>query len=210
MIEAAMHHFERAGFEGCGVTELAAKAGVTTGALYHHFGSKLGLYVAVRGDLEKRVVDRMEGAAQGAAAAGADGSPSANRSPPAHEPPAHHTWTVGERAVVRAALLVAFDAAVRFNACRLLGEPPLPGGGEGGEGGERAGAGAGARAGAEAGPSGHPDPIEVALRAHLPDRLAVGAAVLVAGWRAALLSVANGAPAESARAALEFMLGPPA
>ena len=46
LIEAAAHHFELAGFEAVNVTELAAKAGVTTGALYHHFGSKLGLYGA--------------------------------------------------------------------------------------------------------------------------------------------------------------------
>jgi AcrR family transcriptional regulator len=35
---------------------------VTTGALYHHFESKLGLYAFVRADVEQRLLDRMEGA----------------------------------------------------------------------------------------------------------------------------------------------------
>src|SRR5215218_9513153 len=34
----------------------------TTGPLYHHFESKLGLYAFVREDVERRVLDRLEGA----------------------------------------------------------------------------------------------------------------------------------------------------
>jgi len=98
LIEAAIHQFELTGYEAVNVVDLASKASVTTGALYHHFGSKLGLYLTVREDMEKRIVERMEGAA---AAAG-------NRGHPA----------------VRAALLVAFDAAVRFTVSRILGEQP--------------------------------------------------------------------------------------
>lgn len=48
--------------------ELAELAGVTIGSLYHHFGSKLGLYDAVRTDIERRLLDRMEGAADVGAA----------------------------------------------------------------------------------------------------------------------------------------------
>jgi AcrR family transcriptional regulator len=58
LIEAAAHHFERAGFEAVNVTELAAKAGVTTGALYHHFGSKLGLYTLIREHRRARAPSR--------------------------------------------------------------------------------------------------------------------------------------------------------
>jgi AcrR family transcriptional regulator len=36
---------------------------VTTGSLYHHFESKIGLYLVVREEMEQRVVDRMTGAA---------------------------------------------------------------------------------------------------------------------------------------------------
>ena len=51
-----------AAFDEVTVGELAAAADVTTGALYHHFGSKLGLYAFVRADVEQRLLDRMEGA----------------------------------------------------------------------------------------------------------------------------------------------------
>lgn len=153
LIEAALHHFEQAGFEAATVTDLAAKAGVTTGSLYHHFGSKLGLYTVVRDDVEKRITDRMEGAA---AAVGGTG-----------------------RTAVRAAVLVAFDAAARFGACRLLGEATA---------------------------AGRPDPIRRALEALLPDDAGAAAVVLAAAWRAALLETADGAPAAAGRGALEFLL----
>ena len=152
MIEAALYHFERAGFESCSVAELAAKAGVTTGSLYHHFGSKLGLYLVVRSDVERRITDRMEGAAAGTGKQG--------------------------RPALLAAVLVAFDATVRFDACRLLGEPP---------------------------PAGHEDPVEAALRSLEPETV-LAAAIVVAAWREALLRVADGDPAESARAALRYVL----
>ena len=100
LIAAAQHQFEHVGFDATTVADLAAKAGVTTGALYHHFGSKLGLYTTVRDDLEQRITDRMEGAAAAIDQPG--------------------------RTAARAALLVAFDAAVRFGACRLLGESAPP------------------------------------------------------------------------------------
>lgn len=97
LIEAGLHRFERDGYDAVNVTDLAAKASVTTGALYHHFGSKLGLYGVIRDDFEQRVIDRMHGAA----AAGP--------------------------APIRAALLVAFDTAVHFGTCRILAEqPPEP------------------------------------------------------------------------------------
>lgn len=153
LVEAAVHQFEVAGYEAASVVELAAKANVTTGALYHHFESKLGLYLVVRAEMEKRIVERMAGAA---AATGARG-----------------------RTAVRAALLVAFDAAVRFGVCRILGEPP---------------------------PVERDDPISAELRPLLPKRLTPVAAMLAAAWRSALLTVADGTPSPSARAALSFVL----
>lgn len=97
LIEAAVHQFETSGYDAVNVTELAAKADVTTGSLYHHFESKIGLYLVVREEMERRVVDRMTGAAAVAAVAADD--------------------------PVGAALLVAFDAAVHFGVCRILAEP---------------------------------------------------------------------------------------
>lgn len=100
----ALAAFGRHGYEGVGVGELAAAAGVTTGSLYHHFGSKLGLYAVVREEVERRVLDRMEGAAAAAAAIGPTGAGAAP-----------------------AALLVGFDYVTDHRFARLLAEPD-PGG----------------------------------------------------------------------------------
>jgi AcrR family transcriptional regulator len=62
LMEQAMTMFGERGFEGVQVSDVARAAGVTTGALYHHFGSKAGLYHLVRTEVERRVRDRMEGA----------------------------------------------------------------------------------------------------------------------------------------------------
>ena len=59
---AAVKEFGARPFDEVTVGELAAAAKVTTGALYHHFGSKLGLYSLVREDVERRLLDRMDGA----------------------------------------------------------------------------------------------------------------------------------------------------
>lgn len=62
LVLAALEHFGARGYEAVNVADLARAAATTTGPLYHHFGSKLGLYEAVRGDVERRLTDRMEGA----------------------------------------------------------------------------------------------------------------------------------------------------
>ena len=62
LIEVALAEFARRDYEDVGVTEVAAAAGVTVGSLYHHFGSKAALYDLVRHDVERRLLDRMEGA----------------------------------------------------------------------------------------------------------------------------------------------------
>ena len=95
---AAVKQFGARPFDEVTVAELARTAQVTTGALYHHFGSKLGLYAFVRADVERRLLDRMEGAV---AASGSDRS-----------------------AAVTAALLVGLDFAVREGFLRILGDPP--------------------------------------------------------------------------------------
>ena len=86
-------------FDDVTVGDLASAAEVTTGALYHHFGSKLGLYDFVRADVEQRLLDRMEGAIAASARS---------------ERPA----------AVMAALLIGFDFAVREGFLRILGDPP--------------------------------------------------------------------------------------
>ena len=96
-MQEALAAFGARGYDAVGVTELAASAGVTIGSLYHHFGSKAGLYDLVRIDVERRVLDRMEGAA-------------AVRD--AHEP-----------AGLAIVLLVGYDYLVGSGFARLLAEP---------------------------------------------------------------------------------------
>jgi len=96
LVRAALDAFGREGYQAVRVGELAAAAETTTGPLYHHFGSKLGLYAFVREDVERRVVDRIEGAL----AAGV------------------HL----ESDDVVAALLVAFDYVARAGFARMLSE----------------------------------------------------------------------------------------
>jgi AcrR family transcriptional regulator len=96
---AAVKQFGARPFDQVTVGDLASAAEVTTGAMYHHFGSKLGLYEFVRQDVERRLLDRMEGAV----AAG------------------NQTDRSG---AVQAALLVGFDFAVREGFLRILGAPP--------------------------------------------------------------------------------------
>ncbi|HEY5788653.1 MAG TPA: helix-turn-helix domain-containing protein [Microlunatus sp.] len=147
----AVREFGSRPFEQVTVGELASAAGVTTGALYHHFDSKLGLYRFVRADVERRLLDRMEGAS--AAAPG------------------------GAKAVTPA-LVVGFDFAVAQGFSRLLGDPA-------------------------------PGDAEDAL-AELLDRLSQPAPapigrVLAAAWRAALIAVAEGVPADQAREVLRSL-----
>lgn len=47
IVEAAIEHFAREGYRGTGIAAIAEAAGVTTGGLLHHFGSKEGLLVEV-------------------------------------------------------------------------------------------------------------------------------------------------------------------
>jgi AcrR family transcriptional regulator len=62
LVLAALEAFGRDGYDAVSVADLARAAETTTGPLYHHFESKLGLYTFVRDDVERRVLDRLEGA----------------------------------------------------------------------------------------------------------------------------------------------------
>ena len=51
LLDAGLATFQEHGYAAIGVDELCSQAGVTSGALYHHFGSKAGLFRAVYDDL---------------------------------------------------------------------------------------------------------------------------------------------------------------
>ncbi|RLL44899.1 TetR/AcrR family transcriptional regulator [Oceanobacillus piezotolerans] len=63
IIGVALEAFSKHGYKGVHIAELAKAAEVTTGAIYHHFGSKQNLYEVVKAEIEQRILDRMEGAA---------------------------------------------------------------------------------------------------------------------------------------------------
>ena len=62
LVLAALEAFGRDGYAAVAVADLARAANTTTGPLYHHFDGKAGLYTFVRDDVERRVLDRLEGA----------------------------------------------------------------------------------------------------------------------------------------------------
>lgn len=60
LVDAAVTEFGRHGYQGGRVERIAAAAGVTTGALYAHFGSKEDLFLAVYEEAVIRTVDEAE------------------------------------------------------------------------------------------------------------------------------------------------------
>ena len=64
LLAAARELFTEKGFAGTGREEIAERAGVTRGALYHHFSSKADVASAVVDELEAELVDRVVAAAR--------------------------------------------------------------------------------------------------------------------------------------------------
>jgi len=95
LIRAGIQLFSQHGYEAIDVDRIAAEAGVTTGPLYHHFKSKMAFYGLLRDDMTRRVLDRMEAAAE----------------------------SVEPMRAMQAALLAAYDGALRIEAGKLLTEP---------------------------------------------------------------------------------------
>ena len=57
---AARVCFAEAGYAGASTHMVAARVGLTTGALYHHFASKRDLYLAVFSEVEQLMIERFE------------------------------------------------------------------------------------------------------------------------------------------------------
>jgi len=69
LVEAARPLFAARGYAGVGTEEIVRSAGVTRGALYHHFGGKRDLFEAVYEQVEADLAERI---AAGALAANAE------------------------------------------------------------------------------------------------------------------------------------------
>ncbi|HEX9966309.1 MAG TPA: helix-turn-helix domain-containing protein, partial [Solirubrobacterales bacterium] len=69
LVAAARRLFAERGYAGVGTEEIVRAAGVTRGALYHHFADKRDLFEAVYEQLEADLTERI---ASGALAANAD------------------------------------------------------------------------------------------------------------------------------------------
>ncbi|HEY8467508.1 MAG TPA: helix-turn-helix domain-containing protein [Solirubrobacterales bacterium] len=65
LLASARALFAERGYAEVGVAELARGAGVTTGAVYHHFGSKEGLFRALLEAIHAEVAERIAEAAAG-------------------------------------------------------------------------------------------------------------------------------------------------
>src|SRR5690606_22523774 len=65
LLAAARELFTERGYADVGVAELAQRAGVTTGAVYHHFGSKRGLFRALLEAVHEEVAESIAAAADG-------------------------------------------------------------------------------------------------------------------------------------------------
>lgn len=58
IVEAARARFGTQGFDAASLEEIGAAARVTTGAIYHHFGNKTGLFLAVAEQIEAELLAR--------------------------------------------------------------------------------------------------------------------------------------------------------
>ncbi|WP_327148250.1 TetR/AcrR family transcriptional regulator [Nocardia sp. NBC_01329] len=63
MLHESRRLFATKGYAAVGLSEIVAAAGVTKGALYHNFDSKLALFRAVLEDIQSEVGDRVAAAA---------------------------------------------------------------------------------------------------------------------------------------------------
>jgi AcrR family transcriptional regulator len=95
LIAAGIRQFSQYGYDEVDVDSVAAEAGVTVGSLYHHFQSKKAFYGLLRDDMTRRILDRMEAAAE----------------------------SVEREQALKKALLAAYDGVLRIRAGKLLTEP---------------------------------------------------------------------------------------
>jgi len=74
LLRAARELFAENGYAGTGTEEIVARARVTRGALYHHFGDKPGLFRAVMDAVAAELAQRLVAQELSQVASGADGA----------------------------------------------------------------------------------------------------------------------------------------
>lgn len=70
LLQAAQEVFATAGFMEANIADVVARAGASVGSLYHHFGGKADLYLAVFEDYQARQEERAAAAVRAAQAQG--------------------------------------------------------------------------------------------------------------------------------------------
>ncbi|HET6909845.1 MAG TPA: TetR/AcrR family transcriptional regulator [Mycobacteriales bacterium] len=70
LLAAARDVFSQSGFAEANIADVVAKAGASVGSLYHHFGGKADLYLALFEDYQARQEDRAASAVRAARAEG--------------------------------------------------------------------------------------------------------------------------------------------
>lgn len=65
VLDVASHLFAERGFAAVGLDEIARQAGVTRGAIYHHYGSKVGVFRAVHDKLQAQVAVAIDDVTEG-------------------------------------------------------------------------------------------------------------------------------------------------
>ncbi|MFD0713251.1 TetR/AcrR family transcriptional regulator [Paenibacillus sp. GCM10027626] len=60
LMEVAREHFSEHGYAESSLEEMVKQAGLTRGALYHHFGNKEGLFLAVLESVQQEIANRIE------------------------------------------------------------------------------------------------------------------------------------------------------
>ena len=71
LLQAARDVFAASGFAEASIAEVVARAGASVGSLYHHFGGKAELFLALFEDYQKEQEERAAAAVRDAKAAGA-------------------------------------------------------------------------------------------------------------------------------------------
>lgn len=66
VLDCATALFRERGFSKVSLDDVAKASGVTRGAVYHHYGSKVGLFLAVAAGLQKQVAGAVVAAAEAA------------------------------------------------------------------------------------------------------------------------------------------------